>query len=186
MKFTEDLKKEYQNLFDSSITRDEYRNKFNEIILGISYNKNTYLNVAKLLGNDIPWYFIAAIHSLESSLNFKCHLHNGDSLNDRTIHIPINRPYEGNPPFSWAESALDALQYKNLDSWTNWTIPGVLYKLEEYNGWGYREYHKHVLTPYLWSGSNHYSKGKYVKDGHFSEIAISQQIGGALIIKYLY
>jgi lysozyme family protein len=186
MQLTDKLAEEYQTLFDSCITRDEYKARFHEVILGISYNKNTYINVAKLSGNNIPWYFIAAIHSLESSLNFKTHLHNGDPLTSRTIHIPVNRPSIGKPPFSWAESAIDAIRFKKLDSWTNWTISGMLYKLEEYNGWGYRKYHPDILSPYLWSSSNHYTSGKYTSDGHFSRLAISQQVGGALIIKYLY
>jgi hypothetical protein len=55
--------------------------------------------------------------------------------------------------------------------------------LERYNGWGYRLYHPHVLSPYLWSGSNHYTSGRYVADGTWSETAVSQQIGAAVILR---
>jgi len=37
---------------------------------------------------------------------------------------------------------------KGIDKWGEWDISGILYKLEEYNGWGYRQYHPHVkLAP---------------------------------------
>jgi len=37
----------------------------------------------------------------------------------------------------------------------------------------------------LWSFSNHYTKGKYVKDGVFDPNAVSQQVGSALVLKRL-
>jgi len=184
MKLTEELEKEYRNLFDTCIVRDEIQLSLTNTLIKISINKDRYLNVSLKL--KMPWYFIATIHSMESSLNFNCHLHNGDSLDRKTIHVPQGRPKIGNPPYSWEESALDALLLKKLDSWSNWTISGMLYKLEEYNGWGYRKYHPDVLSPYLWSGSNHYISGKYTIDGKFSKMAISKQIGGVLIIKAFY
>src|SRR5690606_5399494 len=57
----------------------------------------------------VPWYLIAALHSLESSQNFTRHLHNGDPLTARTRQVPAGRPRSGNPPFTWEESAIDAL-----------------------------------------------------------------------------
>jgi lysozyme family protein len=42
-----------------------------------------------------------------------------------------------------------------------------------------------VLTPYLWSFSNHYDRGKYVADGKFSATARSQQCGAAVMLKLL-
>ena len=32
-----------------------------------------------------------------------------------------------------------------------------------FNGWGYRLYHPNVKTPYLWSYTDKYSKGKYIE-----------------------
>ena len=87
----------------------------------------------------------------------------------------------GSPPFSWEASATDALTYKKFNVWTDWSVAGILYKLELYNGWGYRK--KGVATPYLWSFSNHYTKGKYVEDGVFDPEAVSKQAGAAVILK---
>jgi lysozyme family protein len=44
-------------------------------------------------------------------------------------------------------------------------------------------WHPEVKSPYLWSFSNHYTKGKYVADGHFDSNAVSQQCGGMVLLK---
>jgi hypothetical protein len=120
---------------------------------------------------------------MESSLDFRKHLHNGDPLTARTVHVPAGRPPDGEPPFTWEESAGDALRLRRIPRWDDWTVPGVLYQLEGYNGWGYRLYHPHVLSPYLWSYSGHYSSGKYVADGRWSDTAVSKQCGAAVIVR---
>jgi hypothetical protein len=61
----------------------------------------------------------------------------------------------------------------------------MLYQLEGYNGWGYRLHHTHVLTPYLWSFSTHYTSGKYVADGTWSDTAVSKQCGAAALLRRL-
>ena len=67
------------------------------------------------------------------------------------------------------------------DHVTNWSLPFILQKLEGYNGYGYNG--RGINTPYLWSDSNHYSKGKFVKDGVFDANAVSSQIGAGVILK---
>jgi lysozyme family protein len=120
---------------------------------------------------------------MESSLSFEKHLHNGDSLAHRTVQVPANRPKKGNPPFTWEESATDALSLKGLNAHTDWSLSGTLYQLEGYNGWGYRLYHPHVLSPYLWCYSMHYKSGKYIADGTWSESAVSKQCGSATLLR---
>jgi lysozyme family protein len=134
-----------------------------------------------------PWYVIGAIHSLESSCSFSCHLHNGDPLTARTVHVPAGRPATGTPPFTWEVSALDALTKPPVDlqDWHDWSVAGTLYRVEAYNGLGYRQFHPHVLSPYLWGASTHYRRGKYVGDGTFSATAVSSQVGAAVIMRRL-
>ena len=96
-----------------------------------------------------PWYVVGVIHALESSLNFGRHLHNGDPLTARTVQVPAGRPKTGQPPFTWEASASDALRYQGFDKWKDWSIPGTLFKLEGYNGFGYRDHHADVPSPYL-------------------------------------
>ena len=43
-----------------------------------------------------PWWWIGCIHMREASGRWGCHLHNGDPLTARTVHVPRNRP----PPLS--------------------------------------------------------------------------------------
>jgi hypothetical protein len=40
-------------------------------------------------------------------------------------------------------------------------------------------------SPYLWSMTNHYIRGKYVSDGRFDPVAVSAQAGVASILKIL-
>ena len=48
---------------------------------------------------------------------------------------------------------------------------------------GYRK--RSVATPYLWSFTNHYDKGKFVADGKYDAEAISKQVGAAILLKEL-
>lgn len=135
------------------------------------------------LSGRIPWYFIACVHYLECSFSFKKHLHNGDPLTGYTVQVPAGRPKVGHPPpFTFNESAVDALKFMGFDKVRSWILPFILRKLEAYNGFGYFKYQK-INSPYLWSFSNHYTKGKYVKDGKFDKEAVSQQTGSAVILK---
>ncbi len=81
------------------------------------------------------------------------------------------------------KDALRALGLKKLDASTDWSLAGTLFRLELYNGWGYRSHHPETLSPYLWSFSNHYISGKYVKDGVWSPTATSDQCGAAVLLR---
>src|SRR5262249_26048617 len=101
----------------------------------------------------------------------------------RTVNVPAGMPKTGAPPFTWEESATDALQARNLNHVTDWGLPGTLYQLEAYNGFGYRSNHPEVLTPYLWSFSSNYTSGKYVADHKFDPTAVSKQCGAAVLLR---
>jgi lysozyme family protein len=177
----EALKKEYQELYDSCVINPARTELVSKIVDKILVNKSRYDVVSEKL--KIPWQFIGVIHNMEASLNFKSHLHNGDALSGRTIHVPAGRPLTGEPPFTWEDSAIDALTLRRIDQWEDWSIEGMLYQIEGYNGWGYRLHHPEVVTPYLWSFSNHYVKGKYVADGRWSDDAESNQCGAGVLLK---
>lgn len=130
-----------------------------------------------------PWWFIGIIHGMEASFNFQGHLHNGDPLTKRTVQVPKNRPPQWGPPNDWLASAIDALEYEKFVGLSDWSIARVLYRWETYNGWGYRS--KALNTPYLWSFSNHHTKGKFVRDGVFDPNAVSKQCGAAVMLKAL-
>ena len=141
-----------------------------------------YAAVGKQVG--VPWQFIAAVHGLEASFNFRAHLHNGDfPLSQRTRQVPPGRPRVWLPPSSWESSALDALRLMGFAGQSDWSLPRMLFRLEAYNGFGYRNSGR--ASPYLWSFSNLYNKGKFVADGHFDPAARSQQCGAAVMLKVL-
>ena len=179
---TPKLRKEYQDLFASCVVNPDKQSAVNVIKDKIVANRQRYEQVGQ--ATKVPWYVVATIHSLEGSLSFKTHLHNGDPLTAKTVHVPKGRP-PGTPPFKWEDSAIDALQFDNMTGVAKWTLPVILFKLEGFNGFGYRTRHPEVLTPYLWSFTNHYQKGKFVADGKFDPNAISKQYGGAAILKAL-
>jgi lysozyme family protein len=179
---TTKLSNEYQELFESAVVNTVKQPAVKVMKDKITANRSRYEEVEQ--STKVPWFVVATIHSLEGSLNFKTHLHNGDPLTARTVHVPKGRPL-GKPPFTWEESATDALQFDGLTTVTKWTLPMILFKLEGFNGFGYRTRHPEVLTPYLWSFTNHYQKGKFVADGKFDPNAVSKQCGGAAILKAL-
>ena len=157
-------------------------NLFAEPLDLINGNEDRYFAVLSKSG--VPWQVIAALHYREASCNFHCHLHNGDPLTERTTHVPAGRPMLGSPPFGWEDSALDALAFDSLLGLTKWgNVATCLYRIERYNGLGYRGHG--ILSPYLWSGSNHYIVGKYTDDGHFDPNQIDHQAGIAGILKLL-
>jgi len=179
--FTSSLSAEYQRLFDSCRVRAERANELDALVGKVVQGRDRYKSVGGPLG--VPWYFVGVIHGMEASFNFTRHLHNGDPLTARTVQEPPNRPPTGQPPFTWEDSATDALRMKKLMQVTDWNLPRTLYQLEAYNGFGYRNVHPDVLTPYLWSFSEHYTMGKYVADGTFSATAVSKQCGAAVMMR---
>ena len=178
------LREEYDRLFQSAIVSPAAVPAIEKIIAKMLPFREKYEYISWHLQNKIPWYWIGCIHNMECGLR-EVHLHNGDPLTARTKQVPAGRPAEGEPPFLFEDSGVDALRLKKLDTWTDWSIAAMLFKLEEYNGWGYRMYHPETLSPYLWAGTNHYVKGKYVADGKWDPNAVSKQIGCAAILKQL-
>ena len=140
--------------------------------------RERYEKVSSATG--VPWFVVGLIHAMEAGLSFDDHLHNGDPLDERTVHVPRGRPKQGNPPFTWEDSAIDALSYDGLTVIDNWCVERIAYMLESYNGWGYRG--KGVPTPYLWSYTNQYEKGKFVRDHVFDANAVSEQSGAMAIL----
>lgn len=182
MKHTFNLyKDEYLALWNSMVIKPSWKQALEKRARDILKNKDKYQDVAN--ETNVPWMWIAIAHSMEGAIDFKTHLHNGDPLTRRTRQVPSGRPKVGNPPFTWTESALDALKMKGLHKVDEWSTERFLYELERYNGFGYRN--KNINTPYLWSGTNHYSRGKYIRDGVFSSSAVSQQTGAAALWKTL-
>lgn len=148
------------------------------------YQNSVNLNLPGHASGGIPWYFIACVHYRESTSNFNRHLHNGDPLTGYTKQYPPNRPQVGHgPPFTFEESAVDALKLRKLDTVTSWTLPNLLKQLEKYNGAAKAYVTHHINSPYLWGGSNLYSKGGFPRDHVYSNDYVNKQLGVALLLK---
>ncbi len=144
-------------------------------------NKEKYLAVQKK--TKVPWDIIACLHYRESSLNFKCVLHNGEKIvgtDQKTKFVP-----KGKGPFqTWEASAIDALLEKKYLFPKAWTIDTELKFVEAFNGFGYKK--KGLLSPYVWAGTTkHSERGKYVADGKFDPNALEKQLGAVALLKHL-
>lgn len=173
--------------------RSYYLSKWNNLVITRPTNINAAANKI-IAGKDIykslqtktgvPWYMIGVIHYRESNCNFHTHLHNGDPLSARTYHVPAGRPVRGTPPFDFQYSAIDALTYEGFTKIKNWPIEQIAYSLEQYNGWGYR--YRGYPSAYLWSGTNQYNRGKFVRDGVFNGEVVDVQDGCMGILKRIF
>jgi lysozyme family protein len=176
------LKGEYATLFGSAQLRSDRTDLADWHRRVLLEFRPRYESVSRNTG--VPWFFIGAIHGLEASYNFRAHLHNGDfPLSARTRQVPAGRPINWAAPYSWEASARDALKLMGFSGKSDWTLERTLYRLEAYNGFGYRK--RGIPSPYLWSFSNHYETGKFVSDGHWNPEAKSQQCGAATTMKLL-
>ena len=180
----ESTKDGYEAMWLSAEILEDAHYDLNMIVDTILLNEDRYKEVEDATG--VPWFWIGAIHSRESSCDFDSHLHNGDPLTARTTHVPAGRPPEGDPPFTWEESAIDALEYQGLvgDEHDHpWDCAGMHLDAELYNGLGYVDHG--VNSPYVWAGTTHQQPGKYVADGQWDADAWDQQMGVSAIWKKL-
>lgn len=60
-----------------------------------------------------------------------------------------------------------------------------LWLAERFNGLGYRIERIKINSPYLWSGTDMYSSGKYVEDGKYRGDVVDKQAGIAAVLKYV-
>jgi lysozyme family protein len=141
--------------------------------------KQRYEAVAAKTG--VPWPVIAAIHEREASQDWKASLAQGDPWNRVSVHVPAGR----GPFNSWEAAAVDALVEcpPFLARHKDWSLAGTLTALETFNGIGYAA--RGVPSPYLWSGTDQYRSGKYVRDGVYDPSKVDPQLGCAAIIKAL-
>ncbi len=186
----------YADMYKSAVINPAKKAETDAICKRIKSGQAKYQSVAATLANGIPWWFIGITHFMEAGgfkNPFLYHLHCGDPLTGRTVHVPAGRP-KANPgggtvppsktnPYSWEESALDALRLMGYNKVTNWTIQDCLVMFEKFNGLGYKK--KGVPSPYLWSYTQHYVSGKYVADGKYDPKAVSKQPGVAAMMKGL-
>jgi lysozyme family protein len=109
----------------------------------------------------------------EGSSNYTTSPAQGDPINKKSTHIPRGLgPYE-----NWYDAAIEAYHIDHLDrvGEGNWTWERACYEGEAFNGFGPRNHGR--ATGYLWSWSNQYTGGKYIRDNVWGSSAVDQQCG---------
>lgn len=150
--------------------------EFDQVAPRLVHSKPRYQAISEKTG--VPWFVIAVIHQRESAQNFTKSLAQGDPWNKVSVRVP-----KGRGPFkSFEEAAVDALTKcaPYAAKWKDWSAGGTMTLLEQYNGLGYAN--KGLPSPYIWSGTDQYQRGKYVADGVFDASVVDKQLGCAGLI----
>lgn len=183
----------YTEMYKKAQIRPEKKAELSAVAAKIKAGQARYEVVSKITG--VPWWFIGITHFMEAGgfkNPFAYHLHCGDPLTGRTTHVPKGRPTanpaNGKPPselnpYTWEESAVDALSYMGYTEVKDWGLENALQLFEKFNGLGYKK--RGVPSPYLWSYTDQYVSGKYVLDGKYDPNKVSKQPGTAAIMKVL-
>lgn len=183
-----------QDMWDTMIVRQSWQKELADAIKIVKENMPRYLEVARFfnLPSDENTQkladIIAAIHMRESYFNFETHLANGDPLDADTVRVPakIMRPLP--PPYNWEEAAIAAIEH-HATGWVfnmrtyKWDVPNALWFVNAYNGFGYP---KEINTPYLWQGTQFYTKGQFESDGRFNPQKVDNNLGTAPLLKELW
>ena len=190
--FSETLAKSYIDKYNTLVLSKKFTNEANNFLIKVLANKQVYLDIQQATG--VPWYFTATLHMRESGCSYARHMHNGDPLAAKTYHEPPGYPKA--PPangkfYTFLESAIDSFQYQGFNKKKDWSLAKMIYLLEVYNGKGYLS--NNLINPYLWSGTQYYSTGKFIEvkqsNGKFKGVyksnLVDAQLGAVPFLKML-
>jgi lysozyme family protein len=144
-------------------------------------NKSQFLEVQH--DTRVPAALLMGLMWRERNGDLRYYLGNGQPLTQRTTIVPIGRgpfapPHDG----AWKRGAKDAISVVHLDKTTApWSWAYVCWKGEAWNGFGPRAHGIH--TGYLWAGTNHYVRGKYVADGRWDASHVDTQLGMIPVVR---
>lgn len=170
----EDLEGEYARRWNDMVVTPGRVGAIDKVARKIISGKARYLAVERETG--VPWAIVGVLHNREAGCDFAGVLHNGEQIigtGRKTKLVP-----KGRGPFTtWHEAALDALRIKGYGPGFPWSVERFLFESERFNGFGYRV--QGVPSAYLWSYTNQYTKGKFIRDHVWDANAVDQQIGVA-------
>jgi lysozyme family protein len=142
----------------------------------------------------VPWWFIAVVSEREygGPPRWDRQLGQGDRLDQVSHNVPAGMgPYLSHPDDvtpghdAWTRCCVDVLinSAPFAAKWKLWTPGGTLTLWEEYNGLGYAA--MGIPSAYVWSGSDQYSSGKYIRDHVFNAKFVDVQEGCGPIISMM-
>jgi len=173
-----DLATDYNARWRAMVVRPERLAAADEAARRMASREARYRAITDPMG--VPWYWLAAVHELEHSGRFTTSMVVRDAI-DTPPGQPVRDPTITDA--QWDNTARDLLRGRGLPSWRDWSVAGLLYQWERYNGFGYRTHD--VPTPYLWSYSNQYTTGKFIRANVFSPTTVSAQPGAAVLLRRL-
>lgn len=150
---------DYGEMLKRMTVRPEWQGAIDRAARKLLTSRERYEHVASLTG--VPWAVVAIIHERESSGDFAGILHNGERIIG-TGRVTSLVPRGKGPFETWEEAAVDALRHDGLTTRTDWSLEGICDAVERYNGLGYRN--RGTPSPYLWSGTNLYVRGKFLEN----------------------
>lgn len=164
--------------------------------------KARYVGVQERLRQDgrkpVPWWFIAIVSVREygGPPHWDKQLGQGDPLAQVSHNDPAGRgPFLDHPGDftpapgdvkpgndAWTRGCLDALIdcKPNAALWPDWSPGGTMTIFEMYNGLGYAQMGR--PSAYVWSGSDQYVSGKYVRDHVYDPNEVDVQLGCAPLL----
>jgi lysozyme family protein len=142
----------------------------------------------------VPSWFIAIVSEREygGPPHWDRQLGQGDRLDQKSHNVPagmgpyLPKPGDVTPGHdAWTRCCVDVLvnSAPRAAKWKVWTIGGVLTLFEEYNGLGYAA--RGLPSTYVWSGSDQYVSGKYVRDHVYDPNVVDVQEGCAPLLAML-
>ena len=165
----------YEDRYAAMREIPEWRKRICIAECAVLNNERLYRRVAMDAG--VPWEFIGLLHLMEAGCNTKRQILNGQHFDAVTTIAPLGQ----GPWDTWEDAALEPLaKLRGMPG-----APGMIaMELERWNGLGYAK--REMNSPYLWSGSNlGVGVGKFVGDGKYDPRAVSEQVGGMVVLRRL-
>jgi lysozyme family protein len=121
---------------------------------------------------EIPMVWMICSFERESGLDFRTSPAQGDRWDKVSVNVP-----RGVGPFkNFVDAAIWSYHYDGIDRNSSpWSWPYLCWAWEKFNGFGPRDHGR--VSGYVWSGTDQYTGGKYVSDGHWDASARDQQLG---------
>lgn len=145
--------------------------------------KKVYDEIQAMRPNGVPSRIAFCLLYRECDNDMSCSPAQGDPLTHKSRHVPKGRIPGVSPAYTFLQAAEDAYYSKDLDylqakDWS--TIGSTLWVCEGFNGTGY--WKRGLVSPYIWSGTSNYLRGKYTGDNRYNPKAVDQQMGVAALL----
>lgn len=185
---------EYREWWDKSVIVRDHQALHNLQAL-FTRHRAVYDKVELVTG--VPAEMVFCIHIREAGQGdvgkWRGVLHNGEKIvgtGRKTSIVPVGR----GPFNTWHDAAVHALKEKGFHQIQEWPPERMLWAMEPYNGYGYRNgprirntsaRHPSMRSPYIVASTNLQQRGKYTRDHYFDPDVWDTQVGVLAILKTL-